>query len=169
MEFTIRQAKPDDAEQLLQHIQLLLHEPSIQIPLQPDEFTLSVEQERQILADALNSTSAVYFVAEAGGRLIGEINCRRGTRRAFAHIATLGMSVCAEWRNRGVGSRLMTEALAWAKSTGAVGRVELFVYADNHAAIHLYEKFGFEIEGRRRQAVRRNEMSLDDLIMARLF
>ena len=168
MEFTIRQAQPNDAEQLLEHIQLLLNEPGIPIPLQPGEFTLSVEQERQILTDALGSVSAAYFVAEAGGRLIGEINCRCGTRRAFSHVAMLGMSVHAEWRRRGVGCQLMAAALAWAKSTGSVTRMELFVYADNHAAIHLYENFGFEVEGRRRQAVRQDGKFVDDLIMARL-
>ncbi len=78
------------------------------------------------------------------------------------------MSVGAAWRNQGVGSRLMTEAMAWAKSTEAVTRIELFVYASNHAAIRLYERFGFEIEGRRRQAVRHHGELVDDLIMARL-
>ncbi|HEU5125500.1 MAG TPA: GNAT family N-acetyltransferase [Verrucomicrobiae bacterium] len=168
MNFIIRKARPDDAEQLLRHIHRLLREPGIPIPLDPGEFVLSVEQQRGILANASNSASSVYFVAEAGNQIIGEINCKCGTRRAFNHIATLGMSVNAEWRNKGVGNRLMAEAIAWSKSTRAVGRIELFVYADNSSAIHLYEKFGFEIEGRRRQAVFQNGSWRDDLIMARL-
>jgi ribosomal protein S18 acetylase RimI-like enzyme len=168
MNFTIRQAQPDDAEQLISHVQRLLSELDIQIPLHPAEFILTVEQERQLLADALISGSSVFFVAEANGNVIGEINCKRGARRAFCHSVTLGMSVCAEWRNKGVGSRLMTEAIAWAKSMATVTRIELFVYASNAAAIHLYEKFGFDVEGRRRRAVRQNGQFIDDLIMARL-
>lgn len=78
------------------------------------------------------------------------------------------MSVGAEWRNQGVGSRLLTEAIAWAKNTGTISRLELFVYANNTAAIHLYEKFGFAVEGRRRHAVQHNGQLVDDLIMARL-
>lgn len=168
MDFTIRQAGPDDAEPLISHIQQLLHEPGIQIPLHPAEFTLTAEQERQTLADAFDSQSSVFLVAEAGGKLIGEINCKRGTRRAFSHAVTLGMSVCAEWRNRGVGRRLMAEAIEWATNTGTISRIELFVYASNTAAVHLYKQFGFEVEGRRQRAVRQNGQFIDDLIMARL-
>ncbi|HSJ00891.1 MAG: N-acetyltransferase family protein [Verrucomicrobium sp.] len=168
MDFTIRQARPDDAEQLHHHIRRLLHEPGIQIPLQPDEFTLSVDEQRQILAGMPNSACAVCLVAEADRQIIGEINFKGSARRAFSHAVTLGMSVSTEWRNQGVGSRLMTEAIEWAKNTKSVTRIELFVYASNLPAIRLYEKFGFEIEGRRRQAVRQNAELLDDLIMARL-
>lgn len=136
--------------------------------MQPTEFTVTVEQERQLLADGLASQNWVVFLAETNGQVMGMIDFKRGTRQAVRHAVTLGISVASEWRNQGVGSRLMTEAMAWAKGTGTVTRIELFVYADNSAAIHLYEKFGFEIEGRRRCAVRHNGQLTDDLIMARL-
>ncbi len=168
MDFTIRQARPEDAEPLISHIQQLLLEPGIQIPLHPAEFALTAEQQRQTLAEAFDSHRSVFLVAEAGGKLIGEINCKCGTRRAFSHSVTLGMSVCPEWRNRGVGRRLMAEAIDWAANTGTISRIELFVYASNTAAVHLYQQFGFEVEGRRRRAVRQNGQYMDDLIMARL-
>lgn len=168
MELTIRQALPEDAELLHDHLRRLLEEPGLPIPLQPDEFTLTVDQQRQILADAPGPACAVCLVAEADGQIIGEINFKRGTRRAFSHVATLGMSVDAAWRGQGVGSKLMTEAMAWAMHAEGVIRLELFVYASNHAAIRLYERFGFAIEGRRRQAVGQDGELMDDLIMARL-
>lgn len=167
MKLTIRQAHAKDAEQLHDHLLRLLQEPSIPIPLHPDEFTLTVDQQRQILADAPCAACAVCFVAEADGQIIGEINFKCGTRRAFSHVATLGMSVAETWRGQGVGGRLMTEAMAWAKNAEGIIRIELFVYASNQAAIRLYEKFGFAIEGRRRQAVRQGEELVDDLIMGR--
>lgn len=84
MELTIRQARSEDAEGLLAHLQRLLREPDVQIPLHPDEFTLTLEQKRQLLSETLNSTTTVFLIAEANGQVIGEINCKRGTRRAFA-------------------------------------------------------------------------------------
>jgi RimJ/RimL family protein N-acetyltransferase len=168
MDFTIRQARPDDAEQLISFLRRLFDEPGIHIPMHPTEFTVTVEQERQLLADRFESQSWVFFLAEANGQVIGVIDCKRGTRQSLCHSMALGISVSSEWRNQGVGSRLMTEAITWAKNTGTVTRIELFVYADNIAAIHLYEKFGFETEGRRRCAVRHNGQLKDDLIMARL-
>jgi ribosomal protein S18 acetylase RimI-like enzyme len=62
------------------------------------------------------------------------------------------MSVQKEWRARGVGSTLLAQAIEWAKATGIVKRIELFVYARNTAAIHLYKNFGFKEEGRCRNA-----------------
>ena len=66
-------------------------------------------------------------------------------------------------------SRLpLAHAIAWAQQSGIVTRIELYVYARNQAAIHLYEQFGFEIEGRRRRAIYQDGTYVDDLIMARL-
>jgi RimJ/RimL family protein N-acetyltransferase len=164
----IREAQAADAEQLLAHVQRLLHEPVRTAPLAPDEFTLSLEQERQILADYAKTAIAIFLVAEVDGMLVGELTCKGGARQALRHAVSLGMSVRQEWRNRGVGSRLLEQAIAWAQQSGIVTRIELYVYARNQAAIHLYEKFGFEIEGRRRRAIYQDGAYVDDLIMARM-
>jgi RimJ/RimL family protein N-acetyltransferase len=163
-----RLATPDDAEQLIAHVQRLLHEPDRDVPLEPGEFTLTVEQERQVLAEYAATPNAVFLVAEADGAIVGELNCKGSPRQALRHAVTLGISVRQEWRGQGVGSQLMAAAVAWAQQTGIVRRIELYVYARNAAAIHLYEKFGFVVEGRRRHAIFQRGAYLDDLIMARL-
>jgi putative acetyltransferase len=47
-------------------------------------------------------------------------------------------------------------------------RLELEVYADNEAAIHLYESFGFEIEGTLRKHAFRDGRYIDSIVMGRL-
>lgn len=47
-------------------------------------------------------------------------------------------------------------------------RLELEVYTDNEAGIHLYERFGFEIEGTLRQHAFRDGRYVDSYTMARL-
>ena len=153
MTVIIREATPADAEELIAHVKRLLGEAEKTSPLAPEEFTLSVEEECEVLAEYAGNPRAVFLVAEAEGRLVGELNCKAGKREALQHAVVLGMSVRAEWRNRGVGSRLMEAVIEWAQGTGTVKRIELYVYAHNQAAIHLYQKFGFEIEGRRRKAI----------------
>jgi len=48
-------------------------------------------------------------------------------------------------------------------------RVELSVFASNLTAIHLYEKFKFEFEGRKRRARKLNGSYDDIIVMALIF
>jgi len=48
-------------------------------------------------------------------------------------------------------------------------RVQLTVFGDNDPAIKLYRRFGFEVEGRHRDFVRRGDGFVDALTMAKLY
>jgi putative acetyltransferase len=168
MPISVREATPADAAALLAHLKALAAEPGINIPLAPDEITTTLDQEKSLLASIAEAPNAIMLVAEADGALVGELSLRAiSPRRAVCHVATLGMSVKHDWRRKGVGRALMTEALAWAPTAG-ITRVELYVYARNAAAIALYEQLGFVVEGRRRNFIREGDAYLDDLVMARL-
>jgi putative acetyltransferase len=166
--FSVREATPGDAAVLLEHLKELAVEPGINIPLALDEITRTVEQEKAMLTDFSESPHAIMLVAEAERKLVGELSLKAiSPRRAVRHVATLGMSVKAAWRRKGVGRALIAAALEWAPSAG-IKRVELYVYARNAPAIALYEKFGFEVEGRRKAFIREGDAYLDDLVMARI-
>ena len=61
----------------------------------------------------------------------------------------LNITVSGKVRNRGIGTRLMREILERAKKYG-VTDIHLEVRESNAAAIHLYEKLGFERDGIRK-------------------
>lgn len=165
---TVREATPSDAAALLAHLKALAAEPGINIPLAADEITTTLEQEKALLADIADSPRAIMLVAEAGGQIVGELSLKAiSPRRAVKHVATLGMSVKQDWRGKGVGRALMTDAIAWAPSAG-IKRIELYVYVRNAPAIALYERFGFTVEGRRKAFIREGDEYLDDLVMAKL-
>jgi putative acetyltransferase len=168
MSITVREATPSDAAALLAHLKALTAEPGINIPLGPDEVTTTLEQEKSLLADIAESPNAIMLVAEAEGAIVGELSLRTiSPRRAVKHVATLGMSVKQAWRRKGVGRALLADAIAWAPSAG-IKRIELYVYARNAAAVALYEKFGFAIEGRRKAFIREGDEYLDDFVMGRV-
>jgi putative acetyltransferase len=56
-----------------------------------------------------------------------------------------------DYHNIGLGTAMLTFLLDLAKKQG-VHRIGLHVIADNAIAIHLYEKFGFKIEGVMKEA-----------------
>jgi RimJ/RimL family protein N-acetyltransferase len=164
----IREACETDAPEMLAGIQQLIAEPNNNIPWHPDEFKRTVEDQQRMIRNHLDEPNSIYLVAEEEGRIIGEINCKGGERWATQHIALIGMYIHKDWRGQGVGSTLMQHAIDWAKQSGLITRLELLVYARNVSAIGMYEKHGFEVEGRRRRAIYQHGEYLDSLMMSLL-
>jgi putative acetyltransferase len=78
------------------------------------------------------------------------------------------MAVRDDWQGRGVGSALMAAAIDLADNWLGFRRLELTVYVDNAAALALYRRFGFEVEGTLRQYALRAGAFVDAYTMARL-
>jgi ribosomal protein S18 acetylase RimI-like enzyme len=118
------------------------------------------ERRRRRFAEDLEADNTVMLVADAGGELVGEL----GLFVAGYGVADLGMLVAEGWRRRGVGSALLREGIERARRAGA-HKVALQVWPHNHAAIALYERFGFQREGRLRRHYRRRSGELWDAIV----
>jgi RimJ/RimL family protein N-acetyltransferase len=108
------------------------------------------------------------LVVETEGEIIGEISVRGGQRAANRHVVGLGIDVRKEWRDQGLGTALMRRAMEWARATGIVRRIELEVFVHNTRALHVYEKLGFKVEGRKEQAYYRDGQYIDAFMMALL-
>ena len=84
------------------------------------------------------------------------------------HSGGLGIMVRTDCQGQGIGTALLEAVLDLADNWLMLRRVELEVYADNQRAVRLYEKFGFEAEGRKREAAVKNGTYVDLRVMARL-
>jgi putative acetyltransferase len=84
------------------------------------------------------------------------------------HVADLGMSVRDDWQGRGIGTAMMRAALERADRWMGVLRIELTVFTDNAAAIALYRRHGFVVEGTHRAYALRDGVYIDAFAMARL-
>lgn len=87
------------------------------------------------------------LVACRDGRLLGQLGLEVFANPRRRHAANLGMAVDEHARRQGVGDALVRAAIQLATGWLAVRRLELEVYTDNEAAIALYRKHGFRIEG----------------------
>jgi len=126
----------------------------------------SAEQNAQWVA-ANRALGNPLYVALDGERVIGWCEIRRDPLPGREHAASLGIGVRKAYRGAGLGRRLIDAAIAEAWRKG-LSRIELWVRSANIAAIGLYEKVGFVLEGRRRDAVRLDGVSEDELLMALL-
>ncbi|GAA3105566.1 GNAT family protein [Rhizobium viscosum] len=93
----------------------------------------------------------VHLVALDGDELIGWCDIRRHFFPSQAHCGSLGMGLLPDYREKGLGRRLIEAAIAAARQAGMI-RVEFGVHADNARAIRLYESVGFVREGVSRDA-----------------
>lgn len=107
------------------------------------------------------------LVGEVAGRVVTWATLERGIERR-AHVGSIGMSVHDAFWGRGIGRQILAALLDIADNWLGLRRVELEVNADNARAIGLYEKAGFETEGRLRGNVLRDGVLVDTLVMGRL-
>lgn len=141
MEIVIERATSADAKEILEYLK--------QAGAETDNLTFggeglpyTPEEEAQHIKEAENSHNEVMLLAKADGKIIGDAGLSRMSRR-MSHRGNLGLAVKKEYWNCGVGSRLISEAIKFAKEN-QIEIIDLEVRCDNTAAIHLYEKFGFK-------------------------
>ncbi len=130
----------------------------------------SEEQWRARLSDVLAPGKAdLMLVAQRGEEVIGSAGMHpAGPMLRRRHVMSLGLSVVSSAHRQGVGTALMQALCDYADNWGGVLRLELQVYIDNAAAIALYRKFGFVIEGTHRAYALRDGQLVDSHAMARL-
>jgi putative acetyltransferase len=87
----------------------------------------------------------------------------------LSHSGWILLGVRETFQARGIGARLLQMLMAAASIMIGLRRVQLTVFGDNDPAIKLYRRFGFEIEGRHRDFVRRGASFVDALPMAKLY
>jgi len=108
------------------------------------------------------------LVAVRGAEIVGQLGLEVFPSPRRRHAATLGMGVKASARRMGVGSALLGAAIDAAGQWMNVSRIEIEVYTDNDAAIALYRRHGFVLEGTCRHYAFRDGQYVDAHIMARV-
>ncbi|MBI9105236.1 MAG: GNAT family N-acetyltransferase [Spirochaetales bacterium] len=145
MEYIIREARPDDSDQLLGFLEAVAEE-SDNLTFGPGEFTMTLEQEAEFIKKAVSADNQLFIVADFGGVIIGNLSFKGGIKPRTAHSGEFGVSVRKKYWNNGIARALIVHLLDWAAGAG-ITKVNLQVREDNHAAISLYAILGFEIEG----------------------
>lgn len=147
-DLTIRYPLITDAEQLTEYINKLSLEQTF-IRFQGEQQT--VDQERdwiQSFISKIQNSLGMSLYALIDNQIIGvcDINMRGSIE---SHIGVFGLTVAQGFRNEGIGALLLKTMLKQAHTTiPQLKIVELSVFANNPAAINLYEKYGFKEFGR---------------------
>lgn len=142
----IRRAEERDAEILLEYLKATSGETPYMIR-EPEEVRTSVEEEVEFIRKNREDPRSLMLLAFVDGKHAG--SCSFGgasERNRMRHRCTVGISLYRDFWGQGIGTALMNEILAGAKTAG-YEQAELEVVSANEAAVGLYRKLGFEITG----------------------
>ena len=159
-DLVLRAIRPDDAEAYARLINL----PGFlwgttQLPFtSPERVRAYIEQ------DTGDGRSLVGLVGET---LVGQASLHRHRARR-SHVGEIGIGVHDDWVGRGVGTALMAAVVELADGWLGLSRLELTVLCDNTAALALYRRFGFAIEGTHKSWIYRGGVLVDAHTMARV-
>lgn len=109
-----------------------------------------IEGTRNFIRDIIQKKGTQILAIDAD-RVIGWCDIVPCSHEGTTHVGRFGMGVIEAYRGKKIGTELMARALEDAFQKG-LQRVELEVWSSNERAIGLYQKFGFQIEGRKRKA-----------------
>lgn len=146
-ELLIREAYPKDAAELivfLNHVSLETDFTS----LDGDGILLTSEEMEIFLNKQASSDNQITLLAFLNDKIAGIVNITADQRKRVRHIGDLFIVIGKRYWNNGLGSFLLEEAIEWAQASGTLRRLQLTVQTRNQAAVHLYQKHGFVIEGR---------------------
>jgi RimJ/RimL family protein N-acetyltransferase len=159
-----RTIKRNDVYQLLRYINTLAAE---------DTYILIhkrviLKEERRWVESALEGMkkgNTVIVVAEINGKIIGNFFIHQSTERS-PHIGEFGIGVLKEYRNLGIGNKMMQIFLRLGKKMG-YKHLFLGVFINNKPAIKLYKKYGFKEVARLPKFFLHKGKYVDDIMMMR--
>ena len=152
LDVTIRQATAADAEVIADMI----------AAIEPDKLVSEISRDerrdrfQRYLGDGIN----VSFLAQSGGRLVGELTLALGG----PDPTRIGFGVHPDFRRRGVARRLLQHGIAWSDAND-IHKLTAEVMSHNAAALAVLQELGFAEEGYLVNQFRRKSGGANDAVL----
>jgi RimJ/RimL family protein N-acetyltransferase len=156
--YQIRIARPSDAKGIIECMQSVMDERIYLV----SEYYLWSERGEQ---ERIRSPEDLTLVCDLDRKIVGVLTLQRGMYKKNRHTAQLGIALMNGHRHKGLGSRMISSAIEWARSKG-IKKINLEVFSSNLSAIETYRKNGFEVEGVKKKQFLIDEIYVDDVIMS---
>jgi L-amino acid N-acyltransferase YncA len=127
--YRIRKAKVEDAQAIVTAEQEIARTPGY-FCSQPSE--LSEQNVIKTISSLAESGTRIYLVAELDEKIVGHAFLEPLHLKSICHVAELSIGVHHGWQEKGIGTALMEELIAWAKQSATIEKIELNVRASNN-------------------------------------
>ena len=167
-ELLIREAESGDAAELVTFLNRVSLETDF-TSLDREGILLTDTEMELFLDKQAHSENQITLLALLNDEIAGLVNVTADQRKRVRHIGDLFIVIGKKYWNNGLGSLLLEEVVEWAQASGILRRLQLTVQTRNQAAVHLYQKNGFVIEGRQERGAYIGEGEFIDVyLMGRL-
>lgn len=157
-EALFRSPTREDAAAMVEYMKLTAAETHF-LMRTPEECTMTVQQEADLLQNINDSGDTVMIVCEIDGKLAGNCKLAFGSRVRNRHRASVAIALPKEYWGLGIGTAMFEEMIALSKAWGAL-QMELEFVEGNERARGLYEKMGFRIVWEKPNAIRLEDGTL---------
>lgn len=167
-EVIVREVLPEDAASLAATLKQLTKETDF-ITRDEDSPHMSAQEMSIFIEQKAHSFNEICLVAKIADKVVGVLMISAYSHNRIKHIGDIFLAVLKDYWGYGIGQLLMEAALDWAEHSAVIRKLELTVQQRNAKAVHIYEKFGFEIEGiKKRGAKTKDGEFLDVYLMGKL-
>lgn len=159
-----RKAQEKDAEKVVNFFNVVGGETTY-MSFEKDEYPLDVEAQAELIRSLEGNATNTMLLAMDGEEIAGLSTITSSHKIKSRHDAELGIVVAKKYQGKGIGTSLITQVIDWVKGNGITTRMSLEVRADNVKAVEIYLKFGFVVEGCRKNSTLLNGTYYDDYVM----
>lgn len=124
------------------------------------------EKWRKQLEQSQKRDGAFFLFAFDGKKVIGMNGVYWVKKPVIKHVAEVfGVFVNPNYRDKGIGKRLMEEVISEIKKNPQFTKIKLGVNAENIPALKLYESFGLKIVGKLEKELKFGERYYNELLL----
>ncbi|MBX6380640.1 RimJ/RimL family protein N-acetyltransferase [Thermoflavifilum aggregans] len=163
-ELIIREPETSDAAALLAYFQQAVQDSDFLMTTPDEARQHTLRSEQDLIRSFRAHPHNLYLLALVGQQIVGTLSVTQGNRSKIEHTAEFGIAVIRPYWNMGIGRRLMTHMFRWLAHHPQIKLLYCKVMANNERAIHLYQSFGLEEEGRLSRFLRQPSGEYVDLI-----
>lgn len=163
-QISYRKVQESDAQRIVEFYNFVGGETSY-LSFEKDEYPLDVEAQIEAIRSLEGNQTNIMLLAMDGDEIAGIATINSSSKIKARHDGELGIVVALKYQGQGIGTELIRQLIEWAKGNGITTRISLDTRADNVKAVSLYLKFGFIVEGCRKNSTLLNGTYYDLYVM----
>ncbi|AGK95676.1 GNAT family N-acetyltransferase [Clostridium pasteurianum] len=161
----IRKIQIKDSEKFLNMLKQLDTETKYMM-FEPEERKTTINEIKTNIKN-INISRSLILVAEDTKNVVGFLSAERGFAKRIEHSVYIVIGILKDYRGRKIGLKLFEALEKWALENHII-RLELTVMTNNKAAIGLYKKIGFKIEGLKEKSLIVDGKYVDEYYMGKI-